>query len=365
MSMSKKISFMFIVFLFLFTQSAYAEITVKGIAEVNYTSWGSPDSDEIEEAKKQAIRSAIGRWSSKQGASFLKNFEFVRLQVEKNYQDYVLGVTIVDEDINKDKKTIRMVIKVSLDDVRIKNLVSGSSAVANTNEDELSYMTFIFVSRRQSTVKSYNDKVYERSDDENSVQGSEFEDASDSGIEYTSNSSSTKKSTTGGSRTKKADKIEFEVSSSNEITIAMTEVFSANGFEVVEAEYLEEETDGLISVAAFKNDYSHGDDISGATRRNAAKGAKMLDIPYIAVGTLDIGMKDKDPSSGLTRVFVTVTGKLISVKKMFPKTIASVGPIQFSGLGPNQSVAERNALKLASRSAANELINQMNAKRVK
>jgi hypothetical protein len=144
----------------------------------------------------------------------------------------------------------------------------------------------------------------------------------------------------------------------------MSKVFSTSGFEVVEAEYLEEESEGLVSVDAFKDDFKTGDDISGKTRRNAAKGAKMLEIPYLAVGTLDIGVKEIDSATGNVRVNITVTGKMISVKKRFPKTVASIGPVLVAGIGPNQTVAERNALKRAANIAATELVNQLNSKGV-
>ena len=347
------------------TSNAQAEVSIKGLAEISYTSWGEPDPEEIESAKQKAIDSALSRWASKQGGSFLKNYESLRTQIQKNKKDFVLGTTIVDETTNKDNKNYRVVLKVLLDDVRLKNMVASSSEIANADGDDLSYITLVFVSRRQASVQNYDVKTYKRTDSNLSESGSEYEDATDTGVEYSAESSKTATITSGGSTTRRADKIQYQVASSDTVTTSMTEVFASNRFEVVEAEYLEEETDGLISLAAFKEDFSNGDDISGKTKRNAAKGAKSLEIPYMAIGTLDVGMQDKDPSSGLTRVFVTVTGKLISVEKRFPKTIASVGPIQFSGLGPNQTVAETNALKLASEKAATELVNQMNAKGIK
>ena len=45
-----------------------------------------------------------------------------------------------------------------------------------------------------------------------------------------------------------------------------------------------------------------------------------------------------------------------------PKKVASVGPIQYAGLGPDQIVAQRNALILAAREASKSLVDQMNAK---
>jgi hypothetical protein len=57
-----------------------------------------------------------------------------------------------------------------------------------------------------------------------------------------------------------------------------------------------------------------------------------------------------------------VRGQVWDVTRRLPKKVASVGPIQFSGLGPNPKVAKSNALILASREASRELVNQMNAK---
>lgn len=365
MSLNRKIGVFVLLLAVLFTRAAFAEAVSKGMAEITYESWGSVSSDEKKVAKEYAIKSAISIWASRQGESFLKNYELVREKIEGNISDYLFGVTLIDENTNKDKKIYRVVLKASFDDIRIKNLVSSSSNVAQTDEDELSYMVSIFVSRRQSSVQEFDEKVYQRTDTKNKMEGEEYEDVSASGVKFSSSSSQTTKKITGGSQTQRSDKITYEVSSSNEISTAMNEVFSVNGFEVVEAEYIEDESDGLLSVEAFKQDFSQGEDVSGRTKRNAAKGAKMLEIPYMAVGTLDIGIKDTDPASGLTRVFVTVTGKFISMKKRFPKTVASVGPVQYAGIGPNQSVAERNALKLASKNAATELVNQLNAKGIK
>lgn len=365
MPLSRKMGVFFLLFAVLFTGAASAEAVSKGMAEITYESWGSVSSDEKKAAKEYAIKSAISVWASKQGESFLKNYELVRKKVEGNISDYLFGTTLIDENTDKDEKLYRVVLKVSFDDIRIKNLVSSSSGIAQAEDDELSYMVSIFVSRRQSSVQEFDEKVYKRVDTQNDIRGEEHEDVSASGVQLSSSSSQTTKKTTGGSHTKRSDKITYEVSSSNEISTAMNEVFSVNGFEVVEAEYIEDESGGLLSVEAFKQDFSQGEDVSGRTKRNAAKGAKMLEIPYMAVGTLDIGIKDTDPASGLTRVFVTVTGKFISMKKRFPKTIASVGPVQYAGIGPNQSVAERNALKLASTNAATELVNQLNAKGIK
>jgi hypothetical protein len=361
--MSLKIKLFSSIIIVFFSLSCAAEESIKGMAQITYEGWRGPNSEDEQLLKNESVKSALSRWASKQGGAFLKNYDLMRPALEKEMDDYVLGIDIIDKEIDKKTKQYRMVVKVLIDDVRLKNAVNSLSA--DISNSDSSYMTFVFVSRRKTSVQSFDKKIYKRGDISIAQDGAELETASNSGIEYIGEQNTTIKVTTGGSSTRKADIIAYDVSSSSEITVAMSEIFSSNGFEIVEAEYLEEETDGLLSVAAFKADYSTGDDISGSTRRNAAKGARLVEIPYLSLGTLDIGMSDIDPVSGNTRVFVTVTGKIIDVSPRFPKTVASVGPVQFSGLGPNQSVAERNALIMAATKAAEQLVNQMNAKGIR
>jgi hypothetical protein len=361
MSLIRSIS---MVVLLLTCSIAYSEVSSKGVGEVKYSGWKSPSSEDVIKAKELARVSAVSRWASSQGGSFLKNYDEVRNQIEADISEYVLSDSIITEKINKEAKTYKVVLKVAVDDVRLKNLISDSSVISNVSDGDKSYMTFVFVSRRQTSVQSYDAKVYKRKDASNQENGKEIEQGSAQGVAYSSEFNQSSSVTTGGSTTLKSDKISYDVASSDEINVAMSQVFSTSGFEIVEAEYLEEETEGLLSVEAFKDDFRNGDDISGKTRRNAAKGAKMVDVPYIAVGTLDIGIKEIDSATGLVRVNVTVTGKMISLKKRFPKTVASVGPVLIAGLGPNQTVAERNALKKASEAAATELVNQLNSKSV-
>jgi len=353
-----------VVFVFIYSGLVLAETSTKGIGEIRYSGWKSSSAKEKAEAKANARKAAISSWASSQGSSFLKNYETVRAQVEVDVEKYILSESTITEKNDKDSKTYKIVLRVSIDDVRIKNLVDDSSATQQTSGDERSYMSFVFVSRRQTSVQSYDVKDYKRVDDISIEEGQEQEQAGASGVAYSSETNKSRSTTSGGSKTQRSDKIAYDVASASEINVAMSEVFSTSGFEVVEAEYLEDESEGLLSVDAFKEDFRIGSDISGKTKRNAAKGAKMLDIPYLALGTLDIGVKEIDSATGNVRVNVTVTGKMISVKSRFPKTVASVGPVLIAGLGPNQTVAERNALKKAANMAAIELVNQLNSKGV-
>jgi hypothetical protein len=354
-----------LVVLFIWSCSAFAEIDIKGLSETVYDGWGKPSAEEKQVLIKQAENSALSRWASQQGGSFLKNYDLVRAQIESNLNDFVITSHVISEEFNKDTKHFSVVVKVTLDDTRLINFVSDSSAVANSNTADKSLLTFIFVSRRQDSIQHFDAKVFKREDRSEASEGAESESNNGGNVAFNSKSTTSNEVTTGGSSTQKTDKISYTVASTSEINTSMTEVFTTAGFEVVDAAYVEEETEGLLKVDNFKADFSAGDDISGRTQRNAAKGAKMIDLPYLAVGTLDIGLAGNDSSTGLKRVAVTVTGKMIGLSGRFPKTVAAVGPVQYAGVGPTSTEAEKNALKVASEKAAEELVNQLNAKSIK
>ena len=82
----------------------------------------------------------------------------------------------------------------------------------------------------------------------------------------------------------------------------------------------------------------------------------------MATGTLDIGAPDLDPVSGSRRVFVSVRGQVLDLQAKLPRRVASVGPVQYSGLGPDETVAMRNALNKAAKEGARTLVDQLNAK---
>jgi hypothetical protein len=337
----------------------------KGMASIVYKGWGEPKSEESEDALRKAKISAVERFIADSGTAKAQNYERVKSEITENIDKYIIDYITLSEKKDKESKRYTIVIRATVNVSRLESTLQLNSAVANSAEEDRSYITFVFVAREQKSAKSYDAREYTRTDKTSSKEGKEYESAGRSGVEYGGEVSTSESETTGGSITRKSDTIEYDVSSADGANIAMSKVLTEAGFEVVEAEYLVEETGGLMNVDAFQRDYQYGDDISGDTRRNAIKGLRKVDVPYLAVGTLDVGMKDIDSATGLTRVFVTVTGKVVSLKKRFPKTVAAVGPVQYSGLGRDQTVARNNALMLAAESAGQTLTQQLNSKGIR
>jgi hypothetical protein len=340
-------------------------IESKGMATIVYKGWGGPKPEESKDALRDAKISALERFIANSGTAKAQNYERVKSEIIENIDKYIIDHVILSEEKDKENKRYTIVIRATVNGSRLESTLQSNSAVANSAEEDRSYITFVFVAREQKNAKSYNAREHTRTDKSSTKEGSEYESAGRSDIEYGGAISTSESATTGGSVTRKSDEIEYDVSSADSANIAMSKVLTEAGFEVVEAEYLVEETSGLMNVDAFQRDYRYGNDITGDTRRNAIKGLRKVDIPYLAVGTLDVGMKDIDSATGLTRVYVTVTGKIVSLKKQFPKTVAAVGPVQYSGLGPDQTVARNNALMLAAESAGQTLTQQLNSKGVR
>ncbi|WP_293410423.1 hypothetical protein [Piscinibacter sp.] len=83
-------------------------------------------------------------------------------------------------------------------------------------------------------------------------------------------------------------------------------------------------------------------------------------MPYVALGTLDLGLADKDPTTGMARVAVTVNARVLDLTKPDPRHHHRVGgPSAVRRRRPDQTEARTNALKLAANNAARELTSQL------
>jgi hypothetical protein len=351
--------------------------SVKGMASVPYQR--KPDAGVRQQALAAAKLNALERYVADSNAARMRVFDEKRTQIAAAVDSYILGATVLSESDDKDAHTYSLVIRADVNGTRLQNALGAStSAPAASTSGQGNLITFLFMARMQDSVKTYQDHVYQRADVHGSgshssnrhEQTTESESIGASSIgtgdrirsNTSEHSDMTMVAESGGSVTRKADKIDWTVTPSSEIDTAMSGVFSDAGFQVVEAEYVESESHGLLSIAAVRKDFSKSDELAPATMRNTANGVRAAGIGYLAEGTLDVGIRDTDPVSGNVRVFVTVTGKVLDVSGRFPRTLSSVGPVQFAGLGPSETVARTNALKLAAESAARQMADELTAK---
>jgi hypothetical protein len=352
-------------------------IEAKGVGEVLYTgAFGLSTADEqkaLRLAQVDALNRHIATLSTSQRAE-LARFKTV---LEAEPQRFVKVGRVLDENRDSTQRRYVVTIRAEINVSALSDLVAAGSAVAAVSEKEKSGLIFVVMSRKAAGVRQFDEKRTDRADRTQGTETSESATAGEGRASAARETTNVAITTTGGSTEIKADQIQYQVSSSEDINSTITRVFTEAGFTVAEGEFVEPATVGpdgrpLLSIEAFRNDFSRGADVSAATRVNATKGLKTkqvaaleMNIRYLMVGALDVGRNLRDPASGLVKVFVNVNAKVYDTSKALPLTIATIGPVQYAGLGPTQEVAERNALMQAGEAAARELVSQMRAKNLR
>ncbi|WP_317930295.1 hypothetical protein [Halioxenophilus sp. WMMB6] len=317
---------------------------------------GRLDNEERSSAETQALQQLVEGWIATQQQSLSRNYYKVKSEIDNKITDYIIGQpTIIDETIDKSRKKYTVVLRAQINEpllVRKINEIPGNNKVS----DE--YITFVFVAREQTgkvirTSKSASNtkgttQAIKKSNDENAA---------------SINKSSTQSISTETSTTQLNDEILWSVSTSNEIDVAMGDVFTDANLNVIDAALLIDETGGLFDPTNFVKDYEKGNDIYPRTKSEALQGLKGLQDPvqYFAIGTLDIDEELTDKLTGHIKIAVSVTGQILSVKQR-GSAVAKVGPVQYFGVGPTRTIAKNNALKLAAESAAKDLVAKINAR---
>ena len=333
-----------------------------------------------QKARQEAALKAVETYYAEAGQSESANFDAIRAKILQNQERYILETTVISENDNTKDAQYSVVVRVALNVANLRNAVQASSAVAQAADSEKSALSFVFVSRQVDSTKSYDDRVFKRQDnsaaysatrqDRNAVSEKSSEGESikrnqvsthgsasrdvDRGVSISEKSSST--SETGGSTVSRASESTWRVMPSANLNQVFVAQFSQAGYDVIEAAMVESDK---FKVAEIEGDYKSGNDLQPKTLRSIAAGMKEAQIPYIALGTLDVGLPTKDAQTGLMRVAVTVNAKVWDVTRPIPRTRVAVGPVAYSGVGSTEGEARGNALKSAASSAAQELSSRM------
>lgn len=306
---------------------AFPALAVESKSTYTYTYSGRLDSDEKAEAIMQAKVKAIESWIATAQPYQERNFSIAKDDITANVDDYLLSSAVVSKENKKDIKQFRVVVRVDINDTKMLNYLTAiGRAKDGSMDDEDQYITFVFVARELASRTEAKDTA-----------SGDFKRA----------------------------KTRWQATTTSEIDIAVGEVFADANYYVIEAALLEEDTAGQLDVNNFLMDYEQGDDLTPSTKRDAIRGLKSLEDPvqYLAIGTLDVDEHVTDDVTGLYKVPVSVTAKILSVKRR-GATMASIGPVQYIGLGPTPIVAKNNALKTAAQEMAAGLIGQLSSKSI-
>ncbi len=345
--------------------AAFASSPVEqhGVATIQF-SGKAPTVVDYRNAEKAAEINAIARYVASTTSAEERNFKKMRKSVMSSLGQYVLGVTPISKSIDTDMGTFTMVVRVDLDTNALSNAFRAHSSVHATAANARSVMTFIFVARQQSAITRYGPDTSALNASQAKENGVNNAAKTVTGAAFADEHTAINRTKFTSSDTQRAATIKYRVTSSGTVNSAMTGVFTNAGYTVAPVEIVAARSHNEVNLKAFRDEYARGTHISSQTLTNALTGAQKLGVKYLAIGTLDTGMPSVDPQTGLQRVFVKVTGTLYYLGGLIPQTVVAVGPVQYSGLGPNQSVATTTALRLAAKAAAHKMAQAMAAARV-
>jgi hypothetical protein len=320
---------------------------------------GSEKSGAMRDAKLQAWELYTSKFSSAKMNQYLQ----VKDQFISNIDDYILNLRVLEEDVDKKAKTMTLTVKGIVNETAVNAVLGSLSAAGQQGTGEGSAFSFIFVARQAVSAKTKDEKRIDISQTETASTANESMAAAGSSMTSNSDTSSIKKRKTGGSTEVSATSRQFQVMSSQDINASMGGVLSTAGFELIDYDDVVSYCGGVERTNIAK-EFKTNDDMSRNSRKAAINAARDCDVSLFATGSLDVGVQDIDPTTGQKRVYVSVRGQVWNIAKRLPRKVASVGPIQYSGLGPNDSVAMRNALNFAAEKAAKSIVEQLNAKNI-
>jgi hypothetical protein len=352
-----------------------AQVVVsKGVGTITYDGW-SLSAEEKDKAYRAAQVSAVERYFAENGEAESENFEAIQPMVEDNLDKFILSTTVINEQNQEGLKKYSVSVRVELNVAKLRSSIRSNSATAKAGASggEKSQLVYVFAGREAASVRSFDDRVVKRVEaaseisdkratsetgsESERIRGNRVDTAASQETETRVKQKASARVETGGSTTRKADEATFRLLPMNNVKTSITGAFSQGGFQVAEPEFVLQDDD----IKAVNADFSSGNDLSPSTIRAVVASLQRNQIPLLVLATLDVGIPTKDDATGLQRVAVTVTSRVLDVSANFPREVASVPAVQYFGVGPDNATASGKALKDASLAAAREVIARINA----
>lgn len=340
------------------TQPSFAqnEVYVTGVSTIELRRSCRDDRPRDEEDYESALRAAkinaLQSWGATQSAAVANLIADSNGVIMAGLDEYLLNPYIKKDCTNK---TFQLSVRAQLNTAALNRVMASSNEVQGPR----SRMTAVFVARKQTSVKRYQDKVTQISENTQMAESDAVAEFASGNVSGNESSTTRSISVSGGSAESKSDKITYSVFQADGLDAAVNETFTSFGFRLIDASQVAGRFPGF-DLDEFKQDFGVGDDLAPGTK-NAAFDAISGKIPLLVIATVDVLNSDIDPVSGLARVFVAVKGQVFQDDGLFFETVASVAPTQYAGIGPSETVAETNALIEAAKAASQEIVNQLNA----
>lgn len=346
-------------------------VNAKGVATVSYAAVVTQaDKDN---AYRLAQVASIERYFAEAGEAEAENFDAIQPKIEANLDKFIMSTTVLNEQDQPGMRKYSVAVRTELNVTKLRIALRSASKAGQSGPAGSSPMVYVFLGREVAGVKSFDDRVVKRAEIKvdadikanGTTRGSEGENIQSNAISTNTSKQKTAKLSasqsvnveTGGSTNRKSDETSYRMLSMASHKTAVTSVFSQSGFQVADPDFVLADGD----IKAVNADFSKGSDLTPSTMRAVVLSLRKAKVPLFVLATFDVGVAVQDPETGLQRVAVTVAGRVIDVSGALPREVASVPPVQYFALAPDNAIATTKALKDASLLASKEIVSRLNA----
>ena len=356
---------------FLFVCNTFAETFSKGSASIQIKKPKKVSAEETELAKKNAIQSAWKRYTGKFNVSRMKQYMLIKEDIISTLDDYINDVQVLDNTVDTGTKTLKTVVKISINEVALDAKLSLTSAAGGTASGEGSYIVAYYITREISSRKKYDAKETKITANETAKKAT---DTMEGGTD-TISTSDAEKTQSGGSSEQKADKLDYKLAtnavSPSVVTDAMNQILSPAGFEMDDLDAALEIADPnmeffTIEMATIEKEFVETNRLSRKTRGEINKVIRELEAigepaQYLVQIIADMNLPFQDSVTGNQKVTVSISAQIKDVSQRRAKNVAAFTE-QASGTGQDGKSAALNAMKNAATIVAEGIVDQLNAK---
>lgn len=353
-------SYIYFILVFFIASSSIA-VEYRGVGSLTYKdSFTSKNkiNGYITETKSKACMNAFKKYVQSMEESKRLIFTSIEKQIYANLSNYMTCNTVVDENVDKKKKTITVVMKANIDTTRLDIEITKNSKIYQTKSSDKSNVVAIFFTRTVASQTEKDARVYKREDVTKGIDIKEQETSS--GISSTT--TETNATETGGSVTKQAAKMSYKVDGNDteKIGAGMLEIFTKKRFEPIDPSFVVDDYDGKLAI--IREQLENGEAIPTSVRNSMMKTFKQNEISYAIFGYFDVGVPQVDQASGNQAVVVSLNSADVWVLGgKFPKRVGTISGVQMKGMGNDQIIAKNNAINLASKTTAEKLVSLINS----
>jgi len=360
-----------IVISFLFISNLSAETFSKGSATIEIKKPKKVSAEETAMARNKAVESAWKKYTGKFNKSRMKQYMLIKEDIMSTLDDYINDVQVLDNTVDTGTKTLRTVVKISINDVALDAKLSLTSAAGGTGASQGSTIVAYYINRETGSRKTFKAKETNISANESAKKVTDSMQGDTDSI----SSSDVNKTQSGGSTEQKADKVSYRVAKNitpKVITTALNEIFAPAGFQFNDfdkavsvadpyAEFLEIEM-SVIEEEFVEKDGRLGRKTRGQINRVLKElEAKAIMVNYLVEIVTDINLAYTDSVTGNQKVDVSLSGSVTDVTNPLSGEVAAFTLVS-SGSGQDAITAANNAVKNAAVEAAQQIVDQLNSK---